>query len=445
MKKRILALLLVSIMIIGSLAGCSNSGKDKDAADADKSGSTSGTDTGSGEKVTVTLLNKYPEQGYVEYFEGAIADFEKANPNIDIKMENVSDAAMKDKLSVLASGGDMPDIFFTWSGEYLKKFVRSGKAIDLTSYLTTDKTWSDGFLPTFLNESTFDGKTYALPYRSSVLYIVYNKQIFADNGITVPTNWDEFLQACETLKNNDVTPISFGDSENWYTAWWVGQLNSMLIDPDTLTKDYNPESGEFTDPRYEQAVQYFLDLNNKGYLGENVNSKDYYQVREEFCAGLSGMIMDATSQFSFYADAMGDNYGYYKIPTIEGAGGNPTAVTGGSEVYAVSSSCKHPDEAVQFIKFMTTKDQAIKQTTESGLPNAVIGGITEATSDPTTVAAYVTAEDYTNIASWLDTAVDAAVANAYMVSLQEGLDGKSAKDIMSDVQKAAADVAASYK
>ncbi|MFR9064297.1 MAG: hypothetical protein ACLVJO_11360 [[Clostridium] scindens] len=47
---------------------------------------------------------------------------------------------------------------------------------------------------------------------------------------------------------------------------------------------------------------------------KNVNSKDYYQVREEFCAGQQGMILDATSQFSFYTEAMGeDGYGYFKI------------------------------------------------------------------------------------------------------------------------------------
>ena len=50
-------------------------------------------------------------------------------------------------------------------------------------------------------------------------------------------------------------------------------------------------------------------------------------------------------------------------------------------------------------------------------------------------AAYETAEDYTAIAEWLDQCVDGNVANTYMASLQEGLDGKSAEDIVADVQK----------
>ena len=55
--------------------------------------------------------------------------------------------------------------------------------------------------------------------------------------------------------------------------------------------------------------------------------------------------------------------------------------------------------------------------------------------------AYVTAEDYTAIAEWLDQCVDGNVANTYMASLQEGLDGKSAEDILKDVQAAAKEVA----
>ena len=191
-----------------------------------------------------------------------------------------------------------------------------------------------------------------------------------------------------------------------------------------------------------------LDLNDAGYLGKNVNSKDYYQVREEFAAGKQAMILDATSQFSFYTGAMGeDGYGYFKIPIPDGATGDEasTIVTGGSENYAISAETKHPDEAVKFLKFLTKKAQAEKQTKETGLPNAIIGGITEDNSDAVIAAAYKTSEDYNAIAEWLDQCVDGNVSNTYMASLQEALDGKLAEDVMADVQKAAKEVADANK
>lgn len=91
---------------------------------------------------------------------------------------------------------------------------------------------------------------------------------------------------------------------------------------------------------------------------------------------------------------------------------------------------------------MTGKEQADKQTKEAGLPNALVGGITEDNATEALAEAYKEAEGYTNIADWLDCAVEAKVADQYMTSLQEGLDGKSAEDVMKDVQKAAEEVKA---
>lgn len=433
MKKRILALMLTIAMTASLVIGCAGNS----------------SDSGSGEEdITLTFLDKHPEEEYKGYFEDAIADFEDANPGVHIEYENISDQAIKEKLAVLASGGDLPDIFFAWGGECLNRFSRAGRLLDLTPYMDEDPEWRDSFLPSFLSSSVLDGKNYAVPYRSSVLYWVYNKQVFADNNLEVPETWDEFINVCETLKGNDVTPIAFGNSDQWYTMWYVGQFNASYVDHDVRTADYNPASGEFTDEGYLKAIQTFLDLNDAGYLGTNVNSKDYYQVREEFAAGKYGLILDATSQFSFYTDSMGDDaYGYFKIPVPSDATGDEaeSIVTGGSENYAVSAECEHPDVAVAFLKFMTEKEQAMKQTEETGLPNAIIGGITEENAGKMIADAYATAEDYTAIAEWLDQCVDGSVANTYMAGLQEGLDGKSAEDILTDVQTSAKEVAETYE
>ena len=77
--------------------------------------------------------------------------------------------------------------------------------------------------------------------------MLYNKQVFKDNNLEVPTTWDEFISVCDTLKGNDITPIAFGNSQNWYTMWYVGQFNASYVNADTRTADYNPTSGEFTD------------------------------------------------------------------------------------------------------------------------------------------------------------------------------------------------------
>lgn len=119
MKRRVLAILLTAAMTMGMVAGCATSG----AGSSD-----SGSDESSDGEVTLKFLNKYPEEPYAKYFEDAVAAFEEENPDINIEMENVSDEAIKDKLSVIASGGDMPDIYMSWTGERVKRFARGEKA-----------------------------------------------------------------------------------------------------------------------------------------------------------------------------------------------------------------------------------------------------------------------------------------------------------------------------
>ena len=174
MKKRVLASLLSAVMVLGMLSGCATSGSGGSDNGGDEPSDADG-------KVTLKFLNKYPEEEYVHYFEDAVAAFEDANPDIHIEMENVSDEAIKDKLTVIASGGDMPDIYMSWTGERVKRFARGGKALDLTPYLKEDTEWAESFLPAFLNNSTVDGSTYAIPYRSGVMYMMYNKEVFDKN------------------------------------------------------------------------------------------------------------------------------------------------------------------------------------------------------------------------------------------------------------------------
>jgi len=394
-------------------------------------------------QATLTFLNKYPEQQYKAYFDQAIKDFQAKNPNIKINMESVSDEAIKDKLRVAAGGGDMPDIFFSWSGQFEKNFVNSGLTKDLTPYVNADKAWKDGFIPALLKDSTFGNKVYGIPFRSSLEFMLYNKRLFKESGVDVPKNWNEFLNVCAKLKQNKVIPILFGNSEPWYGAWWIGTLNQLMVNTAVREKDYAPETGEFTDPNYVKALDHFLDLQKKDYFNSNVNSTSYYQVREQFFAGKGAMILDATSQFSIYSDNMKDDWGFFRFPQIPEGNGNQNYITGGTEVYCVSAKTKYPDQAIAFIKFLTSKEQAKKQTKISGLPNCIVNGLDSSNASDVLMNAMNAVNSFENVMDWLDTAVNAKVADKYLANVQDCFNGKTADQAMKEIQQVAAQVKAS--
>jgi raffinose/stachyose/melibiose transport system substrate-binding protein len=432
MKKRFSALLMLILTLSLVFTSCIGSVKPGDAP-ADSEGD-------SGEPIVLSFLNKYPEDEYRPHFERVIKEFQDIHRNVTINMESVSDHAIKDKLSIIA-GSDLPDIFFTWPGEYQRKFDRAGITLDLTPYLDADPEWRDSFIPALLDTGAYQGKNYSIPFRFSIMFVLYNKDMFAQYGLEEPEDYSEFLDICETLKENGEIPLLFGNSGEWYGSWYAGTYNQLCVPYDVKLKDYDPASGEFAHAGYVNALQYIKDLQDKGYFSPNVLSVDYYQAREQFCAGMGGMFLDATSQFSIFEEDAAMDWGFFKFPGIPNEDGSPSHITGGAEAYCISASCNNPDMAVEFLKFLTSFEQAYAQTKDVGLPNPLINGIDEGNGSAKLIEATKLLGDYEGIAAWLDTDVDAKVADAYMAGISEMLGGnKTPAQVIEDVKRAADEV-----
>ena len=93
------------------------------------------------EKITLNFLHKWPEPDNARYFQAVVKAFETANPNVTIRMEAVADDPYKDKIRVVMASGNIPDIYFSWSGAYAGQFVRAGRAMDLTPAFA-DQSWN---------------------------------------------------------------------------------------------------------------------------------------------------------------------------------------------------------------------------------------------------------------------------------------------------------------
>ena len=82
-----------------------------------------------------------------------------------------------------------------------------------------EATWADQGLYSLMASSapgmTMDGQKWGIPYTYYNWGVYYRQDIFEDLGIAVPTNWDEFIAAGETLKANGITPITIGSKYLW--------------------------------------------------------------------------------------------------------------------------------------------------------------------------------------------------------------------------------------
>jgi len=424
---------LVGTLVFSLLAGgCSSS-----------TSNSAGTAAGSGAdgQIELKFLHKWPQPEYAPYFEEVVKEFESKNPSIKVKIEAVADEPMKDKLRVIMGGGSVPDIMFSWSGEFARKFVRSGAAMDLTEQLNHDPEWKNGFIPASLQPFVSDGKNYGVPLRFNGKFFVYNKEIFDKYQLQKPKTWDEFLQLLDKLKQAGETPIILGNASPWAAIHYLTGLNQKMVANEVRMKDYQPKSGEFTDPGYIKAMQYLKELNDKGYFNDNINSSSHDMATQMFFAGKGAMIYVELEEFQEAEKNMPGKWDFFPMPDITEGKGNHNFITGAPDGFIVSSKTKHPKEAISFLKFLTSKQSADKLVKQIGWPSPIVGATNPDTALKQVAEGVEMMKGAEGMAEWLDTDVHAKVADVYLSNIQLLLDGtKSPEEIMKEVQAVAQEV-----
>ena len=392
---------------------------------------------------TITFLHKYSDPRYAPYFESVVAAYMAANPKVTIEIQAESDQGVKDKLRVLAASGNLPDVYFSWAGDFTKKFVRGDLAKDLTGDVTGE--WKDSFTPAALDAYTYDGKLYGVPITLDAKYMVYNKQLFADNGIAVPTTLEEMLAACDTFKGKGFAePVTFGNQFGWPAIHFMTQLNPYFVPAATLATDYDPATGAFTDPGYQKALDAFMDIDTHC-LTKGSNGISHEAAQAQFLASKSPMHYIEAVEFFALTEKGGapadlaNNWDFFKLPPPASPAGDAGYLTGAPDGFLVNPDSEHVDIALDFLTYLTSLDNAKKMVADLGWLSPVQGSATADNTFPQNVRVIEDIAAAKGMAIWLDTVTHIEVANAYLNGVQALLDGtKTTADVLVDIQAAAA-------
>ena len=426
--KKVLAVLLTALLLL-PVAGCGGGGS---------------TETSDDGTVTLHFLHKWPQPEYVFYFDELIASFEKDHPNIKIEVESYDDASIKDKLRILMGAGDAPDIFFSWSGEFAQKFIRNNAVLDLTPYLEEDSAWKDSIMEAGLEPfSDGQGKYYGIPLRINGKFFVYNKDIFDKVGVSAPTTYDEFLTVCEKIKQAGITPIAFGNINPWAGCHYITTFNQKLVADDVRRSNYYYKTGDFTDPGYVKALYLMKELSDKGYFNYGANAIEHNMCYETLSLGEQAMFYVELEEFSDINKRL-DNWGFFPMPAITDGAGNQNFITGAPDGFMVSNKTEHPEEAVEFLKYMTSMEQATKLVNDLGWPSPVKGAVENAGGAlPQTVEGMKALANAEGMALWLDTDINIRISDVWLPGIQEVLNGtKTPEQLMKEVDETAKKVAA---
>ena len=264
--------------------------------------------------------------------------FEEANPGIKLNLEVVSWNDVYTVVSTRISNGNAPDIL---NIDTFADYATGGLLLPVKDYCP-EKLYND-FFPSFIAQSVIDGTVWAVPDLASARAMYYNKDIFDEVGIQVPTTWAELQDACQSIKdfyNGDVYPWGMdmttdeGQAAFSYYAW---NNNGGFVDKDgnwALNSDANVD-----------AVNFAVGLYQKGFTNPSPATQTRYDLQDMFGAGKMAMVI-TTNQLPTYLKEKGYsiNYGTAALPHNDGA---ETGATGVMDRVMAFKDDSAPDQAAR--------------------------------------------------------------------------------------------------
>lgn len=332
--KRGLAVFLATIMVLSVLSGCRSKTQD---------GSASKTAGGS-----VTLKWSY----WVPEPTATIAKFNKEHPNIKLEYEMLSSDQYVNIINTRLMSGEGPDIFSPRFIDNYEKLISDGAIVDLT-----DKKFLQNYLDSAMKQLVAsNGKTYGFPDDILYLFCYYNKDIFKANNLSVPTNWEEYMDVCAKLKAAGIVPQVQGMKDLW-------QCKYVGPDPIVSMTQTDPSWGDklsagkvkFTDADVVSKYQRIADFIGKGYLMNGSLSLTFVQAWQMFCDGKAAMMAGGTwyTSQAFPSATPKFDFDVMPIPFNE-KGQSPVVPLGAiSGIQVINKKSSHVNQALQFAEWFS--------------------------------------------------------------------------------------------
>ncbi|MFX3635050.1 MAG: ABC transporter substrate-binding protein [Candidatus Pristimantibacillus sp.] len=349
-KNKSLFIMISAVLIFSILAGCSNSNKEGSNENANGNATEAPA-----EKVTISLLTDNT-QDFVNVSKSVIDAFQAKYPNITVEHETRPPGAEGDNfVKTRFSTGDMNDVFFYNSGSLMHALNPEQNFLDLTNEPFINNV-IDSFKPTVeLND-----KLYGVPAGSTMGGgWFYNKKVYADLGLSVPTTWADLIANNEKIKAAGIVPVIGTYKDSWTTQLVVlADYYNVQAQSPTFADDYTANKAKYaTTAAALRSFEKLQEIGEKGY-----QNKDYLATTYD-----AGLKMLAEGQGAHYPmltfaipvleqnfpDQMND-IGFFAQPG-DSPDQNGLTVWMPSGAY-ISKQSEHLEEAKLFLEFLTTPE-----------------------------------------------------------------------------------------
>ncbi len=294
-RRRAAAALAVAALGAATLAGCSADGRE-------------------------TIRFTFSKREALTFMQDVVKDYNASQDAVTVEM----DTSGVDVVSASFVRGNPPDIMLANYNYEVARFVQRCALSDLGD---TDAaaTVREDLQPLMEQYGNCEGRTSALPYSVMASSVIYNTQIFEENGLEVPTTWDELIAVCDALEAAGVTPFYATFKDDWTVAqgWYdyaIGGSIDVIDFFDRLAAegaDVDGSSDVSFEKVFTEPAEKMLQLATE-YTNEDADSRAYGDGNLAFGEGQAAMYLQGPWAFSEIAKTAPDApLGTFPLPMTD--------------------------------------------------------------------------------------------------------------------------------
>jgi multiple sugar transport system substrate-binding protein len=278
---------------------------------------------------------------------------------VDLDMVPSGVGGTNAKLTNATRAGNAPDVS-TMEYAALPGFAIDGAVADLTDRI--DGGFRAQLLPQAWDQTTFDGRVYAVPLDVEPMVLFYRRDLLDRHGIAVPTTWPEFEAAARALKDADpaLRLTTFFTNSAPHLAGLAQQVGGQWFS--TAGGHW---SLDFTDAGTNRVAEYWQRLVDEDLVRVAPVSSQQWQAGIN--AGTIATYIDGAWAAAALMRSAPDSAGQWAVAPLPqwDPARSAVGVKGGS-VFAVGADSAHPDEAMEFLHWMVTDPEAFRARLTSG-------------------------------------------------------------------------------
>lgn len=345
MKKRLLAVLMAAVMVLGTVAGCGNSEKPAEAPveeTTEPEAEAPAEEAVLEGKLTVWC---WDPAFNINAMNVAGEIYKTDHPNFELEVVEMSQEDIYQKLATAMAAGNtdevLPDIVL-FDDSLVAQAASSfqGVFLDLTDSGIDFSSFAEGKVAC----SVVDGKNYGIPFDSGAAIAAYRTDVLEEAGFTVEDftdiTWSEWIEKAVVVKEKTGKALLNG----------LGAYNQLSVMLKSCGGGYFDEEGNLyiaENEKLQKICELYLEMLDKGVYQEEVGWDTYIgNINNSNVAGaMNGCWIMSSIQV---AEDQKGLWAITNVPSIDGVDGATNYSSQGGSTWTITSACKNVDLAVDF-------------------------------------------------------------------------------------------------